>query len=406
MTVTGASAGPTGGRSSVGVAQTGGAGPATLKRWGPLATLAWAHLLNDGASNYLPGVLPAILTSLGAPVRMAGGLMAVLIAGQMLQPIAGWVADRLGGRVMVAVGLALTSVGGGCIAVVHSTWALLVVLALIGAGGAFFHPPALASVRSMLAGRHGLITSVFLVGGEIGRGLWPTLAGFIVARFGLDALWVLAVPGVLTLPLLGRMTPRLQPTPRSKVKIDWWAHRRPLASLVGYRSIQALVVYALSTYIPIRWHLQGGSLVQGASIITTMITVGIVGNLAGGHLVDRIGRGPVLHLAAVATAVFVVPLAFLDGIWLWVFAALVGIALFLSITASILVGQDLFEENPSMGSGIALGFTNGVGAVLLFVVGLWVNDADVTAIFLALAALSLASMLLVFTLPPRLLDPR
>ena len=379
---------------------------ASLKRWGPLATLTWSHLLNDGASNYLPGVLPAVLVSLGEPVRMAGGLMAVLVAGQLLQPAAGWVADRLGGRVMAAIGLAMTSIGGGLIGVVHSTVLLVVVLALIGAGGAFFHPPALASVRRMLAGRHGLITSVFLVGGELGRGLWPTIAGFIVATFGLGALWVLAVPGVVTVPLLIHMTPRLEPTPRAAQRIDWWAHRLPLASLIGYRSIQALVVYALATYIPIRWHLQGGSLVQGASIITTMITVGIVGNLLGGHLVDRIGRRPVLHLAAVSTAVLIVPIAFVDSGWLWVFAGLVGIALFLSITATILIGQDIFPENASMGSGIALGFTNGLGALLLFVVGLWVNDSDVTAIFLALAGLSLASTLLVFTLPARVLRHR
>lgn len=42
-----------------------------------LISMSWAHLLNDGAANYLPGVLPAILVALG-------------------QPVTGWLADRTG----------------------------------------------------------------------------------------------------------------------------------------------------------------------------------------------------------------------------------------------------------------------------------------------------------------------
>ncbi len=371
--------------------------------WGPLATLSWSHLLNDGASNYLPGVLPAVLTSVGEPVQMAGGLMAVLVAGQTLQPVAGWVSDRLGGKAMVSAGLALTSIGGGLLGVVNSTALLIVVLALIGAGGAFFHPQALAGVRKMLAGRHGLITSVFLVGGEIGRGVWPTVAGFIVATLGLGGLWILAVPGLVTLPLLYHHTPRLDPKPHSGEPIAWRAQRRPLALLVAYRSIQALVAYAMATFIPIRWHLRGGSLVAGASIITTMITVGIIGNLLGGHLVDRIGRRPVMVASAVAIAVLIVPVTYVGGAWLWISAGGLGIALFLATTATILIGQDIFPGNASMGSGIALGFTNGIGALALFIVGLWVSDAAIAGIFLALAAVSLVSGLLVYAFPPELM---
>ncbi|MGH3503127.1 MAG: hypothetical protein ACRDQA_19865 [Nocardioidaceae bacterium] len=36
------------------------------------AGLRVGHLLNDGAANYLPGVLPAVLVALHAPLGMAG----------------------------------------------------------------------------------------------------------------------------------------------------------------------------------------------------------------------------------------------------------------------------------------------------------------------------------------------
>lgn len=372
---------------------------------GRLAGLTWSHLLIDGAANYLPGVLPAVLVSLDQPVKVAGALVAALTVGQALQPVTGWLADRLGGRSLVVTGLLMTSIGGGLLGVAQSMWMLIILLLLIGIGGAFFHPQALAGVRSLLQGRQGFLTSVFLVGGEAGRGLWPTIASLVVSQWGLHALWVVAIPGILTAPLLLHTAPRLPRVPRSSSRIRWRDHARPLALLVTYRSIQAMATYALVTFVPIMWHLRGGSLVTGASIITTMLVVGIVGNLGGGHLADVVGRAPVMITSAIATALFVLAVAHLDGAWVWAAAALAGVSIFLTGSTMILVGQDTFPENRSMGSGIALGLANGVGALLVLLIGLMVSDADIAGVFWVIAALSLFTALLVPLFPKRLLHP-
>lgn len=44
-----------------------------------------------------------------------------------------------------------------------------------------------------------------------------------------------------------------------------------------------------------------------------------------------------------------------------------------------------------MGSGIALGFANGLGAFLVFVLGLWIQDDNITVVFWVLAVLGLIS---------------
>lgn len=375
------------------------AAPAPSVERRPLLALTWAHLLNDGAGNYLPGVLPAVLTSLDAPVRLAGVLTAALTVGQALQPVTGWLADRLGGRSLVVLGLLLSSLGGGLLGVAHSVWVTVLLLLMIGTGSGFFHPQALAGVRSLLHGRQGLVTSFFLVGGELGRGIWPTAASLVVSHLGLVNLWIVCLPGILTLPLLGRLAPRLPASSAERRRIRWRRHTRPLAVLVGYRCIQALSLYALVTYIPILWHQRGGSLVGGASIITTLLVVGIVGNLWGGHLADEIGRIPVLLASALTTAALIVPLVTVHGVWIWVVAAPLGIAAFLTASTTILIGQDIFPENRSMGSGIALGLANGVGALLVLLIGLWASDQDVTTVLVVIAVLSAASAPLVFALP-------
>lgn len=365
--------------------------------------LTWSHFLNDGASNYLPGILPAILVSLDQPVRIAGVLISAMAIGQVLQPLTGWLADRLGGRSLIVAGLLLSSLGGGLLGVAQSLWLVVVLLVLIGTGSAFFHPQALAGVRSMLQGKKGFLTSVFLVGGELGRALWPTAASLVVTYVGIGGLWIAAIPGLVTVPFLFRLAPRLPSGARRGNRIRWRRHIAPMSVLIGYRCIQALTTYVLVTFIPIIYHLRGGSLVPGASIITTMIGVGVIGNLWGGNLADRIGRRPVLIIAALCTAGLIFPTVYLEGPAIWVAAALLGIALFLPLSTTILIGQDIFPENRSMGSGIALGLANGVGAVLVLLIGLWVADRKITVVFWVVAALSAGAALLALAFPARLL---
>ncbi len=369
-----------------------------------LLGLSWAHLLNDGASNYLPGVLPAVLATLGEPVRMAGVLVTALTIGQALQPVTGRLADRIGGRSLVLLGLFMTSAGGGLLGVAHNTATLIVLLVLIGIGNSFFHPQAVAGVRSMLAGRQGLLTSVFLVGGEIGRGLWPTAASLVVAHLGLLDLWIVAIPGLVTVPFLLRLVPALPPKPSHGRAIRLREHARPVGLLVGYQGTRTLAIYAFVTFIPILWTSRGGSLVSGASIITTMTVVGVVGNLAGGQLADRLGRRPILLGSALATAALIVPVAYLPGPWVWIVAALLGIAVFFTSSTTVLLGQDIFPENPSMGSGIGLGFANGLGALLVFIIGLGIGS-NVLAVFWVLAGLSLASAVLTLAFDSALMHP-
>lgn len=162
--------------------------------------------------------------------------------------------------------------------------------------------------------------------------------------------------------------------------------------LIGYQGVRTLTIYSFVTFIPILWQQRGGTLVGGATIITTMTTVGVVGNLFGGHLSDRWGRRPVLLGSTLAAAALIVPVAYLGAPWIWVVAAVLGIALFLTASTTVLLGQDIFPENRSMGSGIALGFANGLGALLVFVISLWAGG-NVLAIFWTLGALGLVAAL-------------
>lgn len=373
-----------------------------------LAGMTWAHMINDGAANYFPGILPAILAGAHAPLGLAGSLVAAMAIGQALQPLIGWISDRVGGRSIVVTGFALTSVGGALLGETHRLAVIVLLLLAVGVGTSLFHPQALAGVRRLTAGRRGLRTSFFLVGGELGRGLWPTLASLLVAHLGLGYLWIIGLPGALTIGFLLRWAPPLRAAPaerrRRSADLRWSGRQRPLATLVAYAGLRGFAIFGLVTFIPVLWHIRGESLVAGASVITTILVVGIVGNLGGGHLADRLGRRLVLVGSAIAVAVLIAPIGYLRGPGIWVLGGVLGCVLFMTLSTTILIGQDIFPESPSFGSGVALGLSNAIGALLVLVLGLFVDRSDIHVAFLAMAGASLLAVVAAISFPAHLMN--
>ncbi|PSR31607.1 MAG: MFS transporter, partial [Sulfobacillus benefaciens] len=134
-------------------------------RVGGLVALVWAHFLNDGLANYLPGILPFLGIALHLPLAPIAGLMSVLLFGQMLQPVSGILADRIGGRGFALWGPILTTVGVVGVAVTRTYWMLAILFLITGIGNTIFHPQALSITRSIAQKRQGVTMSVFLIGG-------------------------------------------------------------------------------------------------------------------------------------------------------------------------------------------------------------------------------------------------
>lgn len=364
-----------------------------------LTGLSWSHFINDGAANYLPGVLPAILIQLNLSVALAGTIMAALLIGQGFQPLFGLLADRVGGRMLTVLGLLGSSLGGALLGLVASVPWLIIVLVLIGVSNAMFHPQALAGVRKLAGARRGLAMSVFLVGGEIGRGVWPVLAGALVTSGGRFWLCALALPGLLTLPLLLRSAPALPARRTDAQPIAWAQHAKPLALLVTFCALRAFVMFSLITLMPLIWAAQGGSLTAGASLITVVLVVGIVGNLGGGWLSDKVGSRVILVVSLLATAILTTVFMATSGPWLWLIGGALGIVLFATLPLTILIAQDTLPENPSFGAGMALGLANALGAIGVIAIGpVAAAFGAAAALWMAVAA-ALAAAVIAFVVP-------
>lgn len=364
-----------------------------------LGGLSWLHFLNDGAANFLPGVLPALLISLGQPVTMAAGIMTALLLGQGLQPAMGWLADRVGGRSLIFFGVLGTNLGMALIGWVSSIYTLYPILFLMGLSNAMFHPQALAAARTLAKKRHGSVMSLFLVGGELGRGLWPLLASLVILDAGRDNLWILSTVTLVSAPLILQVLPVQSPRHRDSPPIAWKKHWRPAAMLVAYVASRSLVLLGLITFLPIQWHQQGGNLATGAALITTLLVVGVAGNLGGGWISDHLGRKNTLIASSAWTLIILTIFVNVSGWLIWPLLALLGIAIFSALPVSVLIGQDIFPENRALGSGIALGLGNATAALSLLLFGFVVEQYGIPAAFDVLVGVALLSTLLASALP-------
>jgi FSR family fosmidomycin resistance protein-like MFS transporter len=285
-------------------------------------------------------------------------------------------------------GVLVAIVGSGLVGFVSHPAGLLAVLASIGVANACFHPQALTAARRFSGSRGHFGIAVMMLGGEIGRGLWPLVASAVVVWGSLQSLWMPALIALLTVPLAARFLPRAAAS-SAEWRIRLRGRLGATARLLAYVMLRGVAVMGAVTYLPILWNVRGGGLIGGATLITLMLIVGLVGTLYGGHLADRIGRRPVLVGAGVLMAACLALIAWGSGSALWLGAALLGIPAFATFPLTTVEGQDIFPENRPFGSGIALGFGNALGAGLVAVLGLTAGVLPLPDLFWILSGVAL-----------------
>ncbi|POB10377.1 MFS transporter [Sulfobacillus sp. hq2] len=365
-----------------------------------LAALTWTHFMNDGLANFLPGILPFLAVDRHMPLPLVGSLMTALLLAQTLQPLSGLWADHLGGRRLILGGVLLTALGALLLSIFHRPLVMIIVLILTGLGNTLFHPQALSQARKLATVHPGLFMSVFLVGGELGRALSPAAAGYLVGHMGLTALSLMALPLLVSLPALFRYIPLGTSLHKARsATFHWRGHGRRAGWLIGFSSVRSATIYEIVTLSPIVWHARGGSLVSAASLVTVFIGVGIAGNLYGGYLSAKTGRRPIVWVTTVLAAVALALYIALPQAYLWLILSVLGVALFGTSSLTMLMGQDIFPDNPAMGSGVALGLANGLGALMVMPLTAMAGHTHPLAPIWCLLVLTVFSLIAVPRLP-------
>ena len=357
-----------------------------MKRY--LYLLSAGHLCTDLSGGALPALLPFLVLYYDLDYAAVGGLMfASSFLSSVIQPIFGYLADKLSQSWFLVAGVFLS---GACFALtgfVSDYWAIFTVVALMGVGGSMFHPEAARLVHAVSGRNEGKAMGIFSVGGNGGFGIGPLLVVGAVTSFGMPGMVVFAVIAVMmslllirALPSLRRAVQDVSPATQSRETVrdgaiagknDW----RQFSKLTIVIIFRAIAVSSLFSFLPLFCiHILGASEAAGSLVLSVLSLSGIVMTLWGGSLADRYGCVWTLRLCCILFVPLMIFITISTQIWM-VYALLLPLSFCVSgaYSAYVVLGQRYLARSIGFASGVTMGLAFSIGGMLVPVLG-WVAD--------------------------------
>ncbi len=373
-----------------------------------IAILSAGHLATDINQGALPAMLPFFIAAYDLSYAAAASIVfAVNMSSSIIQPVFGLAADRYakpwllpGGLMLAGLGLGLTGLFAG--------YPWIMALGIVsGIGIAAYHPQAARLVNFAAGDRKSTAMSIFGVGGTIGFTLGPLIASSAMLYFGLGGTLVLLIPvTVMSLVIISQFrifdaleaANNVGKAASSKViKENWHAFIR-IVVIVSGRSV---IFYGLNIFIPIYWiHVLGQSKMAGAAALSIFAGSGIIGNIAGGNLADRLGQKKISLLGFLSLAALLPIFIAVDRVFpATILLIPIGFMLFATYSPTIVLGQKYLPSRVGLSSGVTLGLAIAIGGGAAPFIG---KLADIYGVWTALASVSFLPIpifLLALTLP-------
>jgi FSR family fosmidomycin resistance protein-like MFS transporter len=239
----------------------------------------------------------------------------------------GWLADRMGPRIMITLGICGVAVAGFFVGLSHSFWMMIVFLALMGVLGGGYHPAAPPMISSFVEPRHrGRALGLHMIGGGASFFLSPLVATAIAAYWGWRGSFIgLAVPtlafGIFFHLLLkkhdaGGPVERTQAHHPASETIPAQRLLRPLIVFIFLSTFSAAILFSVMSFIPLFLVDKIGFSKETAGAFYAIIySAGLWVSPIGGYLSDRFGSIPVILIVLLLTGPVIFLLNFVSS-WL------------------------------------------------------------------------------------------
>jgi predicted MFS family arabinose efflux permease len=258
-------------------------------------------------------MLPFIRDDFGLSYTQAGLVVSAFsLAYGLGQLPAGWLADRIGARILLTVGICGVAVAGVLVGLSQTFVMVVVFLVLMGIAGGGYHPSASPMISaSVKPENRGSALGFHLVGGSGSFFLAPIIAAGIASVWGWRGSFLgLAVPtaifGVVFYMLLGRhiKAPVVQDTAieESSEKSASPGRWRRLVPFIVLTVFTQAVAFSVVAFVPLFIVDQHGVAEEAAAAYLAIIySAGLWASPLGGYLSDRLGKVRVVMVVSLVT---------------------------------------------------------------------------------------------------------
>ena len=315
---------------------------------GLLPCFVVAHFVHHLLTALPIPLLPLIRSDFALDYTLSGWVVSAFnLAYGIGQLPAGWLADRIGPRIIITVGICGVALAGLFVGLSQSFGMLLFFLALMGFLGGGYHPasPPLiaASVEAKTRGR---ALGLHTIGGGASYFLAPLIGTAIAVYWGWRGSFIwLAVPtvvfGLLFYLFLGRrgntQAPSVgvsssPPPPDGPGEYS----TRNLAIFIFLSTFTGAVIFATISFIPLFLVDHFGFAKERAGAFFALIySAGLWVSPIGGYLSDRWGRIPLILGICFLAGPVIFALQFAPGQWgVLILLLLIGVIIYVRMPVS------------------------------------------------------------------------
>lgn len=371
-----------------------------------LFALTLVHFTGDFYSAFTTPLFPAFMDKLNLTLAQVG-----LIAGIsrflsfIVQPVAGYLADRYQGRAIILGGLLMAVVFIPLSGIASSYWMLMLCIALGSVGSSLFHPSVAGMIPLYSGNRKGFCMSVFNTGGTLAFAVGPFFITAMVAAWGLDAMPVSMAIGLAVMIYLWFAVP----APKSEgmassgfigtLKKQFGSVWKSIFLIWLVMVLRAVVGQSFMTFMPILLVSRGYSLVSGGFMISLFTLAGTASGLLAGYLADRTGARPVFLASHLLMTPALLVMLSMSGSWIYGGVFMAGFFVLATLPLGVTLAQELAPGGRAMVSSLMMGLAYGLGGAVAPLVGRLADLYSISTVLWAVAFVPLVTIPLILFFP-------
>jgi len=369
--------------------------------------LSAGHLMTDAYSGILNPIMPFIAAKLGITMAMATVVISISsIFSSLLQPIFGFFADNMLKRIFIFWGLILSSIFIPLAPRATNVEILIIFMILGSLGGSFYHPQSTGFVNKFATECNTCADDIgfFISMGSIGFSFGPLIAAFITQYYGMERMPVISFAGILLALTMFWFVPKLSKTEK---KPQYKTFKETFVTILSNRKMNYLMIISMTkvlvttsccTLLPFLWKDMGYEPSYIGFALFLFILAGGIGSLVSHKFELAIGTKQLLYFSMIAT----LPMLFLFALTYkqhpiisMLMFVIIGFTTMLAQPVTMVMGQTILPKFKSVVAGFMNGFTWGVVAILLSVIGLTAQKYGITNVLLILSIFPVISTKLI-----------